>query len=163
MAIHSWELGLEYKNEVFNADNTKRQITDTDFEVYYRCEVMAPSFEEDRCDTIALRYFVSSMYQDNYPGSFKDNLLYGLLLNYQPFGNGIIDDLMDFLSDLVLGSYLPHPFKEINRDYYVSDRTIYPTNVRTVKSEVSTVYPSNGSSGILTNVTEYGYPTQIRH
>lgn len=139
--------GAEYLTEVLNGDETPRQVTTTDYLVYSGSGT-------------SLKYFTSEMYQDNYPGSFWDNYIYRLVENFQPFGGGLTDDLVDFIANLIVGTILPHPYKRIERNYFVSERRLVPLNIKTTSS-TTTNYFSDGESSLTTNFDYNGSPNPL--
>lgn len=140
-AWQSWLLGIEYKNEIFNQDGSIRQRTENEFESYY------PSGGESH-----LTYFNTHMYQYNYPGSFWDNYWYRLIQNYQPFQKeGLVNQLVQTFVDLILGTGLPHPFKYIERNYYVSNRQLRTGNVRLLNTQTTDYLLSGPNPWIQTS------------
>ena len=138
LSWQTWLLGVEYKTEVFNAEDagsaSLRQTTHTFYDFVNKSQD-------------SHRYFKTNMYQYNFAGDFLSNYFSRLIPQFLPFYNDI-DPLVNLIIGLMQGNILAHPFKYIERNYSVSDRRLTSSYLRVGLTKTVDIYSDNSSSAI---------------
>ena len=133
-------LGLEHKQEVYNSNEVLQQRIINTYE----------GFSQEQSNS--LKYFKSSMYQYNYPGSYLENFAYRLVEQYLPYTG--INNLIIDIFDLMNGTIKDHLFKDIERSYFYSFRRLVNHNIR-LKNSITYNYFDNGIQPF--SQTDYSY------
>ena len=135
-------LALETKKEVFDNGGNIRQLTENS----YFCPAGA--------EYPGMGYLKSEVYQYNHPGNWAENSAFWLIDNYYPYKGSSFDDFLLHLVKLMLGNSINHPFKYIDRSYYVSNRYITSPVVYMDSSKTYNYFEDGSQSN---STTEYLY------
>ena len=142
----TWLMGAELRTQAFNNDGTDRRDIKNNFEI-------TPTLGG------SLLYTKTQMYQNNHPGAFWKNYWYRKIRQFAPFARYSqgteLNNLINFLVQLILQTIPPHPYKRIERNYFIADRRVPTNNFRLASSTVTNTYGTTGGSQIITN---YEYP-----
>ncbi len=140
-AYMTWLLGVEYQTETYNADSSLRQLSLMNYDVFQE-ETSIPSF------------FQSEMYQNHYHGKFIDNYVHGLIRELSPFKS--INGRLLQIYDLIKGNIVPHPFKEITKNYYLLDRNLRTNNIRLISTYTLDSLLAGPAPNVTTNYSYVG-------
>ncbi|MEM9820311.1 MAG: RHS repeat-associated core domain-containing protein [Bacteroidota bacterium] len=142
-----WLLGVAYRTEVKNGDDLI-QVSENYFDAY---EIVDASGTAN-----TTQYFKAEMYQTFHPGSYEAQFFARTITQFLPFvgdtfGSDSFSNLVNFivqLWNLTAGIVIPHPYRMIERDYVISERSLSTGNLRLDNNHTTDIY-GNGSQNVV--------------